>query len=170
MRQNSFIALITCALMGALSLPASQATGLPFAKPLRFGTDKSVEFAVQLTRHRAYFIDVVFYFEDDTQRTVAKKIAGEPTRICKALNDCGVTPSFLVTIKSADNTVSSEEKTPTGQYAFSANQYSRHISIGPLRPGTYTITVEVTHSTDQLKQIPADIELTTDARASDIVE
>jgi len=148
--------------------PANAATGLPFAKPLRFGVDKSVELTVELTRHRYYYLDLVFYFQDDEQRAVAKKIVGEPTPVCKALNDCGVTPSFLVTIKSADKTVLTEEKTPGGHYAFGSNQYYRHILIAPLRPGTYTITVQVTQSPDELTRIPAGVELSTDARTLDI--
>jgi hypothetical protein len=148
--------------------PATAAMGLPFAKPLRFGVDKSVELTVELTRYRYYFLDVVFYFEDNEQRAVAKKVVGEPTPICKALNDCGVTPSFSVTIRSADKTILTEEKTPVGHYAFRSNQFNRHILITPLRPGIYTITVQVTQSSDELTRLPAGIEFSTDPRTLDI--
>jgi hypothetical protein len=160
---------LTCTILTWLSLlPANAATGLPFAKPLRFSVDQSMEFTVELARYRYYFLDVVFYFQDAEQRVVAKKIVGERTPVCKVLKDCGVTPSFLVTIKSADKTILTEEKTPGGHYAFQSNQFNRHILITPLRPGTYTITVQVTQSADELIGIPAGIELSTDARTLDI--
>ncbi|MHB8268437.1 DUF5625 family protein [Bradyrhizobium sp.] len=148
--------------------PANATTGLPFAKPLRFGVDQSVEFTVELARYRYYFLDVVFYFQDPEQRAVAKKIVGEPTPVCKALNDCGITPTFLVTIRSGDKVILTDTKTPVGHYAFRANQFNRHIIITPLKPGTYTVTVQVTQSADELIQIPAGIELSTDARTLDI--
>jgi Domain of unknown function (DUF5625) len=167
-RSNAWIIPIIYVWLLLIWQPANAATRLPFSKPLRFGVDQSVEFTVQLARYRYYFLDVVFYFQDAEQRAVARKIVGEPTPACKALNDCGVTPSFLVTIKSADKTILTEEKTPGGHYAFQANQFSRHILITPLRPGTYIITVQVTQSADELIRIPAGIELSTDARTLDI--
>jgi Domain of unknown function (DUF5625) len=167
-RSNAAIIPVVCVWLLLLWQQANAATGLPFAKPLRFGVDQSVEFSVELARHRYYFLDVVFYFQNTEQRAVAKEIVGEPTPVCKALNDCGVTPSFLVTIKSADKIILTEEKTPGGHYAFQSNQFNRHILITPLRPGTYTITVQVTQSADGLISIPAGIELSTDARTLDI--
>lgn len=167
-RPNASITAIIYVWLLLLWQPANAATELPFAKPLRFGVDKSVEFAVELTRYRYYFLDLVFYFENAEQRAVAKKTVGEPTTICNALNDCGVTPSFLVTIRSVDKVVLTEERTPLGHYAFRSNQFNRHILITPLKPGTYTITVQVTQSADELIRIPAGIELSTDARTLDI--
>lgn len=167
-RSNAAIIPIIYVWLLLLWQQADAATGLPFAKPLRFGVDQSVEFTVELARYRYYFLDVVFYFQDAEQRAVAKKIVGERTPVCKALNDCGVTPSFLVTIKSAGKAILTEEKTPGGHYAFQSNQFNRHILITPLRPGTYTITVQVTQSPDELIRIPAGIELSTDARTLDI--
>lgn len=136
--------------------------------PLQFGSDKSVEFAVELARYRYYQVDLVFPFENSEQRIAAKKLAGEPTRSCEPLKDCGVTPTFLVIIRRGADVVLREEKTPIGFYAFSANGYYRKISTIRLKPARYDITVEVTGSPAELMDYRAFIQFTTDARSADL--
>jgi hypothetical protein len=151
-----------------LLLPANGATQIPLDVPLRFVSGKSVQFAVELTRYRYYQIDLVFPFENAEQRAAARKLAGEPAGICEALNDCGVTPSFLVTIRHGADIVVREEKTPTGRYAHSSNGFYRLIVKAPLKPAYYDITVEVIHSPTTLVDYDAFIQFTTDARSADL--
>jgi hypothetical protein len=148
--------------------PAIAATGFPQSVPLRFGIDKSVELAAALTRYRNYYLDIVFHFKDEQQRTALKKIVGEPTPICKALNDCGVTPSFLVTIKAGMDVILREESKPIGYYAHGSSRFYRNILITPLKPGTYTITVEVTQSENEMANTTSTIDFSTDSREADL--
>jgi hypothetical protein len=122
----------------------------------------------ELTRYRNYYVDIVFRSANAQQRAVAKKIAGEPTPICKASNDCGVMPSFLVTIRAGADIILKEERTPAGYYSHGSNEFYRNILIAPLRPGNYTIVVEVTQASDEMSGIAATIEVSTDARESDL--
>lgn len=157
-----------CICLFLLTLPVNAATQLPISVPLRFNIDKFVELSANLTRHRNYYVDIVFYFKDADQRRVVKKIAGEPDPICKALNDCGVTPSFLITIRAGDDVISREERTPIGYYAHGSNEFYRNILVVPLKPGNYMIMVDVMQSSDELKSTSAAIELSTDPRESDL--
>jgi hypothetical protein len=83
-------------------------------------------------------------------------------------NECGVPTAFLITIRKEGNIILTEERKVFGRYAFDANQYYRNIIIIPLKPGNYTIRVEPTENADDLANINASIELSTDARASDL--
>ena len=136
--------------------------------PIHFGKDKIVELSAELTRYRSYYLDVVFIFKNDQQRVFAKEVVGEPTRSCKASNECGEASSFIITVKAGSDIILKQEKKVFGSYAFSANQFYRNILIVPLRPGSYTITVEPTEFTEKLINTRAAIELSTDARASDL--
>jgi hypothetical protein len=149
-------------------LPANAATSLPFAVPIHFATDKVIEFSVELIRYRNYNLDIVFLFRDDQERAFAKKIVGEPTRSCRISNECGDTASFVVTIRAGPEVILKQEKKAFGTYGFSATQFYRNILIIPLRPGRYTITVEPTEFTENMTRINAAIEISTDARASDL--
>jgi len=157
-----------CGWLWLLLSPANAATQLPLDVPLRFGSDKSVELAVELTRYRFYQVDLVFPFETAEQRANAKRLAGEPTQSCKPLKDCGVTPSFLVTIRRGADVVLREEKTPVGIYAFSTTGFNRMMSKTPLKPARYDITVEVIRSPGELIDYRAFIQFTTDARSADL--
>jgi hypothetical protein len=95
------------------------------------------------------------------------RIVGEPTRICKLSGECGVTTAFLITIKKGEDLVLREERRVFGRYAFDVNKYYRNIVTVPLKPGNYTITIEP-ESTNEIVDIDAQIELSTDARASDL--
>jgi hypothetical protein len=163
----SFVKII-CVWFLLVLTPANAASGFPQSVPLRFGNDKSVELAADLTRYRNYYVDIVFHFKDEQQRAFLKKIVGEPTPICKALNDCGVTPSFLVTIKAGMDVILREERRPIGYYAHGASRFYRNILITPLKPGYYTITVEVTQSTNEIANTTATIDLSTDSREADL--
>lgn len=167
-RNASLFAITLSAWLLLLLLPAAAATKLPFTVPLRFGSDKIVEFPVDVTRNRIYQIDLVFLFNDQEQRVAAKKLAGEPARICKALNECGVTPSFRITVRRGANVLLREETTPVGTYAFSSNGFYRAIIKSPLKPDHYDITVEVTSSPEELTNYDALIQFTTDPRSSDL--
>jgi Domain of unknown function (DUF5625) len=158
----------TCVWLLLFSLPANADTSLPLSVPIHFDTDKVVELSAELTRYRNYNLDIVFRFRDDQERAFAKKVVGEPTRSCKISNECGDTVSFVVTIKVGLEVITKQEKKVFGVYAFSATQFYRNILIMPLRPGRYTITVEPTEFTENMMRTNAAIELSTDARASDL--
>jgi hypothetical protein len=162
------LAQIICGWLWLLLSPANAVTQLPLNVPLRFGSDKFVELAVELTRYRFYQVDLVFPFENAERRATAKRLAGEPTQNCEPLKDCGVTPSFLVTIRRGADVVLREEKTPVGIYAFSASGFYRKISATRLKPARYDITVEVVRSPAELIDYHAFIQFTTDARAADL--
>jgi hypothetical protein len=162
------ISLVWPALIWLSPSPVGAATLLPLDKPLRFGTDKIVELSAELARHRAYHVDVTFPFRDAKQRIEMSRIVGEPTRSCMLSNECGVPTAFLITIRKNDNIILREERRVFGRYAFDANKYYRRIIGIPLMPGSYTITVEPTGNADELANIDALIELSTDARASDL--
>jgi hypothetical protein len=156
-------------LIWLLSAPfAGAATQLPLDKPLRFGTDRVVELFADLARHRAYYLDVTFPFRDAQQRADMSRIVGAPTHICKLSNKCGIPTAFLITIRKEGNTILKEERKVFGRYAFDANQYYRNIMIVPLRPGHYTIIVESTDNANELADIDVLVELSTDARSSDL--
>jgi hypothetical protein len=160
---------VVCPVLVWLSLsPADAATQLPLNKPLRFGTDKVVELSAELARHRAYHVDVAFPFRDAKQRVEMSRIVGEPTRSCMLSNGCGVPTAFLVTVRKDNNIILREQRRVFGRYAFDANKYYRRIIGLPLTPGSYTVTVEPTGNADELAGIDALIELSTDARASDL--
>lgn len=163
----SFVKIICIWLLLVLT-PAHAATGVPQSVPLRFGIDKSVELSADLTKHRNYYIDIVFHFKDEEQRTLLKKMVGEPAPICKALNDCGITPSFLVTIKAGKDVILREEKTPIGYYAHGSSRFYRNILITPLKPGNYTITVEVTQTANEIANTTATIDFSSDSREADL--
>jgi hypothetical protein len=167
-RNTPLFALTLSAWLLLLLLPTAAATKLPFSVPLRFGSDKIVEFPVDVTRNRNYQIDLVFVFNDQEQRVAAKRLAGEPARICKALNECGVTPSFRITVRRGATVLLREETTPVGTYAFSSNGFYRAILRSPLKPGHYDIIVEVTSSPEELANYDALIQFTTDPRSSDL--
>jgi hypothetical protein len=168
-KRNAFLfARALCTWFLLLLLPAGAATQLPFSVPLRFGSDKVIEFPVEVERNRNYQIDLVFVFNDQEQRVAARKLAGEPARICKALNECGVTPSFRITIRRGANVLLREEATPVGTYAFSSNGFYRAILKSPLKPDHYNIIVEVTSSPAELTNYGALIQFTTDPRSSDL--
>jgi hypothetical protein len=156
-------------LLWLLSAPfAVAATQLPLDKPLRFGTDKVVELSAELARHRAYYLDVAFPFRDAQQRAYMRKIAGDATRICEELNECGIPTVFLVTVRNGDGILLKEERKAFGHYAFDANRYFRNIIILRLRPGSYTITVDPIENPKEIMDVDAVIRLTTDARATDL--
>jgi hypothetical protein len=159
---------VACFLFLLFASPAGAATPLPLSVPIHFGKDKIVELSAELARYRSYYLDVVFIFKDEQQRVFAKEVVGEPTRSCKASSECGEASSFMITIKAGDNVILKQEKKVFGSYAFSADQFYRHILVIPLRPGSYTITVEPTEFTEKLTNARAAIELSTDARASDL--
>ena len=159
---------ISCVFLLLFASPASAATRLPLSVPIHFGKDSIVELSAELARYRSYRIDVVFLFQDERQRVFAKEVAGEPVSICKASSECGEVSSFIVTIKAGTRIVLKEEKKVFGSYGFSANQFYRNILVVPLKPGSYTITVEPTEFTEKLTNTRAAIELSTDARASDL--
>jgi len=156
-------AQVTCAWLFLQLLPVSAATQLPFSVPLRLSSGKIVEFST-----RYYEVELVFPFEDQKQRAAARKLAGDSTRICKALGDCGATPSFLVTIKRGTDPVVREEKVPVGTNGFSATAFYRVILKTALKPGHYDIKVEVIYSPTELADYNAMIQFTTDARSSDL--
>jgi hypothetical protein len=167
-RQSLALARAICVWLLLALLPACAATPIPFSVPLRFGSDKLVEFPVELTRHRYYQIDIVFPFKDAEQRVDARKLAGEPTQNCEALSKCGVTPSFLVTVRRGADVLLREERTPIGIYAFSSNGFNRLIVKTLLRPAHYDIMVEVSHSPTELAGYDALIQFTTDSRSADL--
>lgn len=136
--------------------------------PFKVGEDKSVEFSVNIARYRNYRIDLVFYFKTEQQRTIVKKIAGEPTPICQRLNDCGEVSSFDVTVIRGGNVIFQGEKEAYGHYAQGASEYYRNILILPLRPGQYTIKVEVKEFGEGMRNADTAIELSTDSRAQDL--
>jgi len=144
------------------------ATQLPVDKPLRFGTDKSVELFAKLTRHRVYYLDIAFPFRDAQERAYMSRIVGEPTRICKLSGECGVPTAFIVTVKKGEDLVLREEKRVFGRYAFDVKRYYRNIITIQLKPGSYTITVEPTENGNEIADLEALIELSTDARATDL--
>ena len=148
--------------------PADAATQLPLDKPLRFGTDKVVELHAELTRHRAYYLDVTFPFYDAQQRAYMRNIAGDATPNCKQLNECGAQTVFLVTVRNGDGALLKEERKAFGHYAFDVNRYYRNIIILRLKPGNYTITVEPIENSKEIMDVDAVIRLTTDARATDL--
>lgn len=160
--------LIWLILTWLLLFPAGAATQLPVDKPLRFGTDKVVEFSAELARHRAYYLDIAFPFRDAQQRAYMRNIVGDATRNCEELNECGIPTAFLVTIRNRDNIVLKEERKVFGHYAFDVNRYYRNIVIVHLRPGNYTITVEPIENPKEIMDVDAVIRLTTDARATDL--
>jgi hypothetical protein len=157
-----------CAGLLLFMLPAHAATQIPLSTTLKFGSDRFVEFPVSVTRNRYYQIDLVFKFETAEQRIAAKKLAGEPTRICKRLNECGVTPTFVLTIKRGADILLREERTPVGTYAFGSNGFYRLILKTPLKPADYDVRVEVTYVPVELVDYEALIEFTTDPRSSDL--
>jgi hypothetical protein len=160
---------VVCPALVWLSLsPVHAATQLPLDKPLRFGTDTVVELSAELARHRAYHIDVAFPFRNAKQRIEMSRIVGEPTRSCMLSNECGTPTVFQITVRKDDNIILREQRRVFGRYAFDANKYYRRIIGLPLLPGSYTITVEPTGNTDDLANIDAMIEFSTDARASDL--
>jgi hypothetical protein len=162
------LAYASCVWLLLLVLTGDAATRTPFSVPLRFGSDKSVDFVVDIARHRYYQIDLVFPFKGEEQRPAVMKLAGEPTGICKSLNECGVTPSFLVTIRRGGDVVLREEKTPVGIYAHGSNEFCRMIVTTPLKPAHYDITVEVISSPAELAGYGALIQFTTYPKASDL--
>ncbi|MEA2941532.1 MAG: hypothetical protein QOD09_2061 [Bradyrhizobium sp.] len=159
---------ITCFLFLLFVSGAGAATPLPLSVPIHFGKDKVVELSVELARYRSYYLDVVFIFKNDQQRAFAKEVVGAPTRSCKASSECGEASSFIITIKAGSDLILKQEKRVFGRYAFSADQFYRNILVVPLRPGSYTITVEPTEFTEKMANTHAAIELSTDARASDL--
>jgi hypothetical protein len=162
------IARTICVWLSLFLLPAKAATSLPLSTPIYFDKGNIVELSADLARYRNYNIDIVFRFGNDQERAFAKKIVGEPTRSCKISNECGDTVSFVVTIRAGTDVISRQEKTVFGSYAFSATQFYRNIMIIPLRPGHYTITLELVEFTENMTKTNAAIELSTDARASDL--
>lgn len=164
----AFLIRASCVWLLLLSLPAKAATSLPFSVPINFGSDKIVDSSAELTRYRNYNLDVVFRFRADQERAFAKKVVGEPTRSCKISNECGDTVSFVVTIKAGLDVIFKQEKTVSGTAGYSATQFYRNILIMPLKPGRYTITVEPTEFTENMTKSDAAIELSTDARATDL--
>jgi hypothetical protein len=151
-----------------LASPAGAATPLPLSVPIHFGKDKIVQLSAELARYRSYYLDVVFIFKNDQQRVFAKEVVGQPTQSCKASSECGEASSFMITIKAGSDVILKQEKKIFGRYAFSADQFYRNILVIPLRPGSYTITVEPTEFTEKMTNTQAAIELSTDARASDL--
>jgi hypothetical protein len=144
------------------------ATLLPLDIPLRFGVDKTVEFPAEIARHRIYYLDVAFPFRDAQERAHMSRIVGEPTRICKISGQCGVPTAFVIIIKKGNDLVLREEKNVFGRYSFDVKRYYRNIITIPLRPGNYTIIVEPTNNANELANLDAFIELSTDARSSDL--
>jgi hypothetical protein len=157
-----------CVCLLLLMLPACAPTRFPFAVPFRFGSDRVIEFPVDLTRHRFYQIDLVFPFRNQEEREVAKRLAGEPTRLCKPDVDCGVIPSFLITIKRGTDVLLREESAPGGTYAFGGTGFNRAILKTALQPGQYIITVEITYVPTELINRDASIEFTTHPNSSDL--
>ena len=169
LKQNTILFLqAMCVWLFLLMLPASAATQLPFYVSVKFGADKAVEFSVDLTRNRYYQVELMFPFENQEQRVAARKLVGEPTRICKELKDCGVAPSFLITVRQGTHVLLREERTPGGTNGFSANAFYREILKTSLKPGQYDIRVEVTYLPAELIDYNAMIQFTTDPRSSDL--
>jgi hypothetical protein len=55
-----------------------------------------------------------------------------------------------------------------GRYAFDVKKYYRNIITIQLKPGSYTITVEPKDNGNEIADLDALIELSTDARATDL--
>jgi hypothetical protein len=147
---------------------ARAAQRLPISVPFKIGTDKLVEFSVNITNYRNYYIDLIFYFKTDQQRAAVKKIVGEPAPICRRLKDCGERSSFEVTIMRGGDVIFRGEKEAFGHYAHGASEYYRNILILPLRPGQYTIKVEINEFGEGMKNADTAIEVSTDPRERDL--
>jgi hypothetical protein len=144
------------------------ATQVPISIPIHFGSDGFVEFSVELTRYRNYYFDLVFTFKTDEQRVLAKKAAGEPTPICRAVHDCGQVSNFNIRIQAGNDIVLEKRSQAYGYYAHGAYNYSRNIIVTPLRPGIYVITMNVLEFGPELSKVNTLIEVTTDARERDL--
>lgn len=169
-RRASLILRLSFACLGVLLLAAGAALAekIPVSVPIRFGLDKSVQFGAVITRHRNYYLDLVILFKDEEQRAQARAIAGEPTRICKALNNCGEPSTFKVVIRKSTELILEETRVSYGHYSYSASGFYRNILIAPLTSGEYTISVEILESGSRLPRTDTLIELSTDARERDL--
>ncbi len=125
----------TCFWLLLLLHCANAAPRIPISVPIRFGVDTYVEFSADITRHRNYYLDVVFSSRNQQQREFVRKVVGEPEISCRALNECGEISSFKVTIKQRDQTVLQAQKDAVGRYAYGAFEFYRNILITALRPG-----------------------------------
>jgi hypothetical protein len=147
---------------------ANSAARLPLSVPVKFGVDKAVEIDATLDRYRNYYINLAIQFKNAEQRAFARVLIGDQTPICRALNDCGETAVFKVTIRARDNVLLEETKTSYGHFAFSASAYHRNILVTPLKPGKYNIRLEVIEFGLAMSKADAAIELSTDARERDL--
>ena len=159
---------IACTCLLFWQIHAVAADRLPVSTPIKFGLDNAVELHATLDRHRNYYINLVLHFRSDEQRAFVRAFIGEPTPICKALNDCGETASFKVTIRTIDNVLLEQTKTSYGYFAHSANAYYRNILITPLKPGKYNLRIEIIEFGPTMPKADASIELSTDSRARDL--
>jgi hypothetical protein len=147
---------------------AVAADRLPVSIPIKFGVDKVAELEATVARHRNYYINLEFRFTNDEQRAFVRAFIGEPAPICKALNDCGETASFKITIRTSDKVVFEQTKTSYGYFAHSANAYYRNILVTPLKPGKYNFRIEAIEFGPSMPKADASIELSTDPRARDL--
>jgi Domain of unknown function (DUF5625) len=160
---------VLCVLILLFVADARAAQQFPVV-PFKVGEDKSVEFSVNIARYRNYRIDLIFYFRTEQQRAVVKKIVGEPEPVCRRLNDCGETSSFEVTVMRGSSVVFRAKKEAYGYYAHGASEYYRNILILPLRPGQYSIKVEVNEFGEGMRNADTAIEVSTDSRERDLGE
>jgi hypothetical protein len=84
------------------------------------------------------------------------------------INDCGEISSFEVTVTRGGNVIFRGQKEAYGHYAHGASEYYRNILILPLRPGRYTIKVEVNEFGEGMRNADTAIEMSTDPRERDL--
>jgi hypothetical protein len=97
--------------------------------------EKTVAFTVDIKHHRYYQLELLAYFQNASERKAVREIVGQsPPPGCTKGNECGETSSFLITIKSGDNVVFSDEKVAIGQFGFSADAYFRVPFLGSANP------------------------------------
>jgi hypothetical protein len=155
-------------LLFLLSPCSAAAQKIPAYVPIKFGTDSFVEFPVTIERHRSYYLNLIFLFESQEQRRLAKEIAGEPKDICQQQNECGKAASFNITIRTREQIVFHLKTKSHGIYAFTAKAFLRNICVVPLRPGRYNVRIDMIEFDSGINDVKTGIELTTDPRAADL--
>jgi hypothetical protein len=136
--------------------------------PIKIDADQVVQFSVNITRHRYYYLDLAILFRNPDERIKARALVGEATPACRALNECGEESQFNVTISSADTVLMQQQHEAFGHYRATDRAYFRNILVTPLRPGRYQITVQFLKYGGQLRAVDAELSFGTDARFRDI--